>query len=751
MRKKMPDVVKGITHSEGEEAQVNQSNSDSEKKNEKTLSTEKPYKRALEFWNHKKVSKVFNIMRTVKTYRRALEFWNQKRLSMMFAIMRGKRPKAEVKSVGKARPVNRKTSSKRSKRPNKGSGQTVKPKAESYFDTKNRTDAETSMKSERKDSTAQISESERKAMSELTGHHIEDVSVVKLPNGKGKYLGRTTRKGPGDTKHAQELMHERAIEGTRMMLYKFFGAWDVDNEVHIADVYDCVFDRDTYKPFQVNRDTFREALKRVNYFHIKGSKVHCTMVNEPADPVNLEKLSESDRHDCIQQMEINVQRAISDYRSQFKQRMLRECVMHPYNNPRVLVRDEVIRDERQKEAEHNQSKEAPVSMAMGMSQYGCEAEHDGELDEDEDLAPGQHYGIYYSEADIADEDCVERDEILELKKDYDPTDIYLINCESNMDRLLKNLVNYGNVEMITQGKFKNEEFIDVSDFGSALNEIIMQVKDQYDIAFKMSKWIKGPGAQEELLRLTKMVHNRIYKCVGQLKGSLERTLRFTWQQMRLGNSLQIEKSALSLTLAILRGADDLTEAGNHFEVSSRGEEILQLQDMRKSAKLKSVPITEQDEVVRAEELGVICLSNRSEKGIIVQTPGNPYCKWRHTGNIMITPQQDFKSQEYDEEVAYAAIVNGEKVYAKQIDLWVDELIRSEMKGSYYFEAIKVLLTSPYRECELRISSVLDRKDNRMSIRKPFSTGATGDVQRLEKEAVAASKDHSVPEIIHNSL
>ena len=74
MRKKMPDVVKGITHSEGEEAQVNQSNSDSEKKNEKTLSTEKPYKRALEFWNQTKVSKVFNIMRTVKTYRRHTRF-----------------------------------------------------------------------------------------------------------------------------------------------------------------------------------------------------------------------------------------------------------------------------------------------------------------------------------------------------------------------------------------------------------------------------------------------------------------------------------------------------------------------------------------------------------------------------------------------------------------------------------------------------------------------------------------------------
>ena len=467
MRKKLPDGVKGITHSEGEEAQVNQSNSDSEKKNEKTLSTEKPYKRALEFWNRKRMSMVLNIMRTVKKYRRAIGFWIQKRLSMMFAIMRGKRPKAKAKSVGKARPVNRKTSSKRSSRPNKGSGQTVKPKAESYFDTKNRTDAETSMKSKRKDSTAQISESERKAMSELTGHHIEDVSVVKLPNGKEKYLGRITRKGPGDTKHAQELLHERAIEGTRMMLYKFFGAWDVENEVHIADVYDCVFDRDTYRPFQVNRDTFRKALKRVNYFHIKGSKVYCTMVNEPADPVNLEKLSKSDRHDCIQQMEINVQRAISDYRSQFEQRMLRQCVMYPYNNPRVLVRDEVIRDERQKETEHNQSKEAPVSMAMGMSQYGCEAEHDGELDEDEDLAPGQHYGIYYSEANIADEDCIERDEILELKKDYDPADIYLINCESNMDRLLKNLVNYGNVEMITQGKFENEEFIEVSDFGAS--------------------------------------------------------------------------------------------------------------------------------------------------------------------------------------------------------------------------------------------------------------------------------------------
>ena len=123
--------------------------------------------------------------------------------------------------------------------------------------------------------------------------------------------------------------------------------------------------------------------------------------------------------------------------------------------------------------------------------------------------------------------------------------------------------------MINHGQFKAEEFIGVCDFGLALNDIIIQVKGEYDIAFQMSSWTKGPGSQEELLRVTNEIHKRIYKCVGQLKGSLERTLRFTWQQMRLENSLQIEKSALSLTLAILREADDLTEAGNHFEVSSR--------------------------------------------------------------------------------------------------------------------------------------------------------------------------------------
>ena len=45
-------------------------------------------------------------------------------------------------------------------------------------------------------------------------------------------------------------------------------------------------------------------------------------------------------------------------------------------------------------------------------------------------------------------------------------------------------------------------------------------------------------------------------------------------------------------------------------------------------------------------------------------------KWRHYGSILISPQQDFRSPEYDREVARVAIANGEAIYELQINLWM---------------------------------------------------------------------------------
>jgi hypothetical protein len=186
-----------------------------------------------------------------------------------------------------------------------------------------------------------------------------------------------------------------------------------------------------------------------------------------------------------------------------------------------------------------------------------------------------------------------------------------MTCESQMDRLLKNLVNYGNVEKVNHGQFEDEEFIDVHDFGQALKDIIIQMKAEYDTAFHMSTWTKGPSSQEELTRTESAVTKHAYKYVGQMKGSLERTIRFTWDQMRLENSLQIEQSAVGLTLAILREADDLTEATNHNEVTLRKEDVLLVTKMfgdhRPADPDKKMGeyllVVNSEDVVRAEEYG----------------------------------------------------------------------------------------------------------------------------------------------------
>ena len=97
-------------------------------------------------------------------------------------------------------------------------------------------------------------------------------------------------------------------------------------------------------------------------------------------------------------------------------------------------------------------------------------------------------------------------------------------------------------------------------------------------------------------------------------------------------------------------------------------------------------------------------------------------------------------------MSLAAVAEGEQVYRSSILYWIDKLKASEMQGPYYFEALKSLLSSEYRECELKICSVADRKCRRLSVRKPHFSGAKGDVERLPGAPVASGYDHSKPRV-----
>ena len=96
-------------------------------------------------------------------------------------------------------------------------------------------------------------------------------------------------------------------------------------------------------------------------------------------------------------------------------------------------------------------------------------------------------------------------------------------------------------------------------------------------------------------------------------------------------------------------------------------------------------------------------------------------------NLFNQSKEDPRDQKYDETVSLAAVAEGEQVYRSSILYWIDKLKASEMQGPYYFEALKSFLSSEYRECELKICSVEDRKDQRLSVRKPHFSGAKGDI------------------------
>ena len=131
------------------------------------------------------------------------------------------------------------------------------------------------------------------------------------------------------------------------------------------------------------------------------------------------------------------------------------------------------------------------------------------------------------------------------------------------------------------------------------------------------------------------------------------------------------------------------------------------------AKGTALKINEGKDVIRAEEYAMIFLKGRH----VEPRPG-------------ITAEEDSNNQKYDQEVSSSAIARGKQVYKSSVHNWIDKLKASEMQGSYYFEALKVLLSSQYREWELKLCSVEDRRGQRLSVRNPHFTGAEGDIMRL---------------------
>ena len=120
-------------------------------------------------------------------------------------------------------------------------------------------------------------------------------------------------------------------------------------------MHDCVFDRDAYTEYLVDKETFREALSKVDYFHMVGSKVYCTMVLRPKIACDLATMHIIESLQLERQMEVAIMGHISDYRASFEQRMMRPCDLHPYNNPRVIARDMEIRSERLRDCRVSQA------------------------------------------------------------------------------------------------------------------------------------------------------------------------------------------------------------------------------------------------------------------------------------------------------------------------------------------------------------------------------------------------------------
>ena len=194
----------------------------------------------------------------------------------------------------------------------------------------------------------------------------------------------------------------------------------------------------------------------------------------------------------------------------------------------------------------------------------------------------------YSEAEIADEERLEEEQMEELiseakERGHSLTQQHLIYCESLTDRLLKNLINYGNVEKLNHGKFECEDLIDICDLGQALEGIMTEVMNacQLRICGKSDnsnvneqKDQKSKECLDQEFRMMIAMSEHVHKAIRNMKGSLERAMRYGWTEMKIENSLQFEQSAVDLVLAILREADDFTTALNHWDIGSRKEEVI---------------------------------------------------------------------------------------------------------------------------------------------------------------------------------
>ena len=117
------------------------------------------------------------------------------------------------------------------------------------------------------------------------------------------------------------------------------------------------------------------------------------------------------------------------------------------------------------------------------------------------------------------------EELLNEAKERDETltQQHLIYCEYMTDRLLKNLINYGNVESLNHGRFKDEDFIDVCDLGQALEDIMTEVVNmcQQRICgnYGPNSGCKTQEALDQEFQIMTAMSNHVYKAVGNLKGS----------------------------------------------------------------------------------------------------------------------------------------------------------------------------------------------------------------------------------------
>ena len=127
--------------------------------------------------------------------------------------------------------------------------------------------------------------------------------------------------------------------------------------------------------------------------------------------------------------------------------------------------------------------------------------------------------------------------------------------------------------------------------------------------------------------------------------------------MKVENSLQMERSAVDIALAILREADDFTAAINHWDLVSRTEEIVVVEmwmgDITncKTVLKQSTPlkINWGADVICAEKYAMIFLQKRQQ-----------------VDETSIKAEEDPRDQKYDQTVSLAAVAKGEQVYRSSI-------------------------------------------------------------------------------------